>query len=343
MRQLTFEAAGKVAWREVPDAAIGSGVEAIVRPLVIGRCDLDIGYVRGIVPMTAGEAIGHEMIGEIVDVGDGVRRFRPGQRVVVPAQISCGTCRQCRRGYTGRCETVPFAASYGMGRQGGFGGLAADRVRVPFADAMLFPLPGGVSPVDWIGFTDMAQDAWRAVGPALRERPGARVLVIGGLPAVIGIYAAGLAVAAGASAVDFYDDDAVRLAEAAKFGANPIRRGEGEPSGVYEIVVGASIAPQAIFEALRFAEPEAIVTSVSIHFGEATPVPLMLAYNKGVTYRTGRPNCRAHMEDVAHLCASHRFAPERLTTKVFDYDDAPAAWLDPALRTACTVAEGSSS
>jgi threonine dehydrogenase-like Zn-dependent dehydrogenase len=125
MRQLTFVAPGAVEWREVPDAALRSGIEALVRPLVLGRCDLDVGFVRGLAPMRPGEPIGHEMIGEVVAVGDLVRSVRPGQRVIVPAQINCGTCRDCRRGFTGRCQSVPFGSGYGMNRDGDWGCASA--------------------------------------------------------------------------------------------------------------------------------------------------------------------------------------------------------------------------
>jgi alcohol dehydrogenase len=222
-----------------------------------------------------------------------------------------------------------------MGRAGDFGGGASDLVRVPFADAMLVTLPAEAEPIDWIGFADMAQDAYRSVGPQLLERPGARVLVIGGLPAVIGIYAAGLAVACGAGAVDFYDDDPIRLGEAARFGATPLLRGKDEPEGLYEIVVDSTIRPQGLIEAFRFAEPEALITSVGIHFGDTAAAPFMEAYHKGVTYRTGRPNCRQHMDTVHALCCSGAFSPQLLKPEVFDFDEAPEAWAHDALRTAC--------
>lgn len=333
MKTLTIVAPEKLEWREVADPVIDTARAAIVAPLVVGRCDLDVGFVRGLAPIPPGSPIGHEVVGRVVDVGDAVVSVVPGDLVVVPAQISCGECRQCRRGYTGRCERVPFGASYGMGREGAFGGGVADFVHVPFADAMLFPLPAAANPVDWIGFADMAQDGYRAVGPQLAERPGARVLVIGGLPSVIGIYAAAIAVALGAGTVDYYDDDESRLAEAARYGATPIRRGSTEPSGLYEIIVDSSIMPQSLLDAFRFAEPEAFITSVSVHFGETAAVPLMEAYHKGVHYRTGRPNCRATMETVCRLCCDGHFKPQAITTKVFEFNDAPAAWVDPALRT----------
>ena len=146
-------------------------------------------------PIPAGSALGHECIGEVIDVGDRVSSIAPGQRVLVSAQICCGVCDMCRRGHTGRCLSVPFGASFGMGRAGDFGGALANCLRVPFADAMLVPLPSNLDPVETISVADMALDAWRAVGPHLQERPGAAVLVAGGKPAVIGLYAAAIAVA----------------------------------------------------------------------------------------------------------------------------------------------------
>ena len=131
MRQLTFVQPGQVEWREAVDARVDGSLDAMVRPLVLGRCDLDVGFLRGAAPLAAGAPIGHEMIGVIMEVGDSVRRMTPSQVVIVPSQISCGSCRNCRRGFTGRCQSVPLGAGYGMGREGGFGCAAADLVRVP--------------------------------------------------------------------------------------------------------------------------------------------------------------------------------------------------------------------
>jgi threonine dehydrogenase-like Zn-dependent dehydrogenase len=331
-RQLTFVHPGLVEWREVADAIIQTGLDALVRPLVLGRCDLDVGFVRGVAPMREGEPIGHEMIGEVVDVGDLVRSVTPGQHVIVPSQISCGTCRNCRRGFTGRCQSVPFGAGYGMNRDGNFGCAAADLVRVPYADAMLVQLPTGADPVGMIGAADMALDAWRAVGPQLRERPGASVLVMGGLASVIGIYAAGIAVALGAGRIDYVDDDPGRLAEAAKYGANAIAR-PCELTEVYEIVVDADGQANTLVQALRATEPEGLFTSVSIHLRPLTGLPLIELYHKGITFRTGRANVRAQAEALLPLCTHGHFDPAMIDTQLYTFDDAPAAWLDDAVRT----------
>ncbi len=333
MRQLTFVRPGLVEWRDVAAPTIQTGLDALVRPLVLGRCDLDVAFVRGVAPMRKGEPIGHEMIGEVVDVGDLVRSVTPGQHVIVPSQISCGTCRNCRRGFTGRCQSVPFGAGYGMNRDGAFGCAAADLVRVPYADAMLVPLPMGANPVAMIGAADMALDAWRAVGPQLRERPGASVLVMGGLASVIGIYAAGIAVALGAGRVDYVDDDPRRLAEAVKYGANAIAR-PCELTEVYEIVVDADGQADTLVQALRATEPEGLFTSVSIHLRPLTGLPLIELYHKGITFRTGRANVRAQIEALLPLCTHGHFDPAMIDTRIYAFDDVPAAWLDDAVRTA---------
>ena len=157
---MVIQASGKLEWREAPDPEIKGPDEAIVAPTVMGRCDLDALYLAGRVPMGAGEPIGHEIIRTVVDVGEtAAPRFRIGQTVIVTAQIACGQCGRCPAGLTGRCESVPFGASYGMGRAGGYGGAVGERVRVPFAGGMMVPLPSGCRPETVIRLADMSADA----------------------------------------------------------------------------------------------------------------------------------------------------------------------------------------
>lgn len=326
---------GALSWRECRAPQLASGLDALVRPIVVGRCDLDVAFMRQLAPIKSGSPLGHECIGEVVEVADQVRALRPGDRVLVAAQISCGTCRMCRRGFTGRCESVPFGASFGMGREGDFGGALADLMRIPYAEAMLVPLPASMDPVATIGAADMALDAWRAVGPALQERPDARVLVVGGAAAVIGLYAAAIANALGAPEVTYWDDDETRAAHARAFGAHCVSR-EHAPEGVFDIIVDACGDPRMLLRSLSHAAPEALFTSVVIYLEGAPPLPLRELYFKGVTFRTGRPNVRPSMEPVLALCHSGRFRPEAIKTSVFEFEHAPEAWRSEDLRVAVT-------
>src|SRR6201987_889446 len=166
MRQLTFEDVGRYAWREGPDRKITAPEQALVRPLLVACCDLDVAVAHGRLPMPPGHAVGHEGLAEVVAVGDEVTSVQVGDRVVVPFQISCGSCRECRRGVTGSCGSLPLMAMYGMAPLAGLdgGGFMSDLVLVPYADAMLIPIPPTVDPIAIASLSANIPDGWGAVG-----------------------------------------------------------------------------------------------------------------------------------------------------------------------------------
>src|SRR5580693_6918091 len=174
MRQLTYEEVGRYAWREVPDPQITAPEQALVRPLTVACCDLDVAVCHGRLPLQPGYAVGHEGLAEVIAVGDDVRDVQRGDRVVVPFQISCGTCRECRRGVTGSCGSMPLMAMYGMAPIAGLdgGGFMSDLVLVPYADAMLIPVPESVDPVAIASLSDNIPDGWRTVAPYASELAG---------------------------------------------------------------------------------------------------------------------------------------------------------------------------
>src|SRR6476619_943673 len=167
MQQLMFEAAGEYAWREAPAPEIADPEQAIVRPVAVACCDLDVAVAEGQLPMPPGHAVGHEGVAEVVAVGDAVRDVKVGDRVIVPFQISCGTCAACLRGVTGSCASLPLMAMYGMAPLAGLdgGGFMADQLLVPYADAMLVGVPDAVDPVGIASLSDNIPDGWRTVGP----------------------------------------------------------------------------------------------------------------------------------------------------------------------------------
>ena len=147
MQQLNYLGPDELAWREAKDPELDSDRAAIVRPLAVATCDLDALIVAGQSPFRAPFALGHECVAEVLDIGDGVRDIRPGQRVSVPFQISCGDCPACRRGRTGNCQTEGPFSTYGFGPAvERWGGFLADSVLVPFADHMLVAVPDALDP-----------------------------------------------------------------------------------------------------------------------------------------------------------------------------------------------------
>lgn len=331
MRHAVFVRPDKVEWRETPDAKIESAKEAVVRPLVVGRCDLDAAYTQGIFPLPSGAPIGHEIIGEIVDLGEDAVGLQIGQRVFVPAQISCGTCHACRTGRTGRCASVPFGASYGMGREGDFGGGLADLVRVPFAQAMLTPLPAGADPVALIGAADMGADAWRTVGPWREQLPGAKALVLGGQPPVIGIYAAALAKTFGAAEVAYVDVDSYRRDVAASYGATCHAEVEELGEARFDFITVANPTKAALAAAFAHVAAGGRITSVVPSMDgmpELNPAEL---YHHGVHWHTGRPDCRHCHDGVVDSWANLGFDPSRVPTQKVEWEAAPEAWSEATL------------
>jgi alcohol dehydrogenase len=264
-------------------------------------------------------------VAEVVDVGDAVAGFAPGDRVCVPFQISCGECDPCRRGRTGNCRGVPWQSTYGFGPHvNQWGGFLSDVVRVPFADHMLVPVPAGLDSVAVASASDNIVDGWRTVGPLLEAEPGAAVLVVGGAgPGSIGLYAAGLAVAAGAERVVYVDGDERRRAAAAEMGAEPVDSAEvPERLGSFPITVDASANPDGLTLALRSTAADGVCTSTGIYFDGGPPLPLFEMYVKNTTFVTGRCHARPAIPGVLELAASGRFKPETVTSTVVAWDDA---------------------
>jgi threonine dehydrogenase-like Zn-dependent dehydrogenase len=319
MRVLIFVGPGQLEWREAPEPRVRGAGEAVVRPVAAAPCDLDKAIIAGRTPLPGPFALGHECVAEVVEVGSGVTRLAPGDLVVVPWHICCGACDRCRDGLTASCRAVTPRAMYGTPIGGDWGGLFSDLVHVPFAEAMLVPLPAGVAPATVASASDNLTDAWVAVSRPLAQRPGARVLVVGGAGS-IGLYAVQLAFAAGASGVDYVDRSPERLALAASLGAVPIPRGEGDLAE-HDVVVDASATPAELVRALRAVAPGGTCTSVGVYFLD-TPLPLLDMYGKDVTFRIGRCSVGPHIPRVLSLVASGAVHPERVTSDEAPWDSA---------------------
>ncbi|MDJ0785761.1 MAG: alcohol dehydrogenase catalytic domain-containing protein [Myxococcota bacterium] len=337
MRQLTFVGPRKLEWWDVPTPNLETGEDALVRATTIARCDLDLYIATGIVPFKPPFSLGHEMVVEVLDVGDRVSRVAPGDRAIVSFQIHCGSCSACQRGRTNSCTSVPPGANFGLGVYGGidFGGGFSDAVRVPYADAMMLPLPAEVDDLAAAHFSDNAADGYRTVAPHLEDEPGAPVLVVGGLGQSVGLYAAQAAVALGASRVVYTDSDPERLALAKGFGAETRQVSYDEPleaEETFPITVDANTLPNGRSFAIASTAPNGVCTSISnggVAHGE---LPLASMYKKGIRYEIGRVQSRPVMETIlGHVCRGE-LAPEKVVTQTARFADAAEAMLEPATK-----------
>jgi threonine dehydrogenase-like Zn-dependent dehydrogenase len=324
MRELNFIEAGKLDWLEADEPRLEGDGEALVRPVAVATCDLDKLIVRGLAPAEGPFPFGHEGVAEVVEVGDGVTGFAPGDLVSVPFQVACGECATCRRGHTGNCERVDRLSMYGLPMGRNWGGFLSDAVRVPFADAMLVSVPDGIEPEAIASLSDNIPDGWRTVGPQLAERPGSAVLICAS-GAAITLYATSIALALGAERVDLVGGNSYIRDRAEVLGANLLDADFPDELGSYPIVVDASADVDGLACALRSTEPEGICTSIGIYFSETTPVPLFSMFTKGIRFHTGRAHARPAMEPILDLIRAGSFKPELITGETATWEDAPEA------------------
>jgi len=330
MRQLTFVEKGLLEWRDADEPKLGGDREALVRPVALATCDIDVAFVQGRFPAES-FAFGHECVAEVTDVGDQVSSVKPGDLVSVPFQISCGTCEACRAGRSGNCESVPRLATYGLPIGDDYGGFASDSVNVPYADAMLVSIPDGVSATTVASLSDNIPDAWRCVAPPLAERPGSPVLIAMGAGS-IALYSIAIALALGAERVDVVGGSLRDRELAGKLGANVLDEEFPHRAGFYPVTVDASADPDGIACALRSTDRDGHCTSIGVYL-EPTPLPLLDMFTQGVTFVTGRPHVRELMPEVLELIRDGRFDPDPMTVNRVDWEDAEEALSDLRAKT----------
>ena len=159
MKALVYHGPGTKAWEDVADPVIIDGTDAIVRVEATTICGTDLHILKGDVPaVTDGRILGHEAVGTVVAVGDGTRRVKVGDRVLVSCITSCGTCQYCRDGHAGQCLG---GGGWILGHK--IDGTQAELVRVPFADLSTYPIPAGVS-------DERSADVGRHLADRLRGR-----------------------------------------------------------------------------------------------------------------------------------------------------------------------------
>ncbi|RLK23887.1 threonine dehydrogenase-like Zn-dependent dehydrogenase [Micromonospora sp. M71_S20] len=189
MKAVTWHGVGDIRFSDVPDPKIQDPTDAIVKITTSAICGTDLHMVRGTMPgLRPGVVLGHEAVGEVVEIGPGVRNLSPGDRVIVPSTIACGYCSYCRAGYFAQCDNANpggkragTAFFGGPEAAGGFDGLQAEYARVPYASVGLVPIPDEVGDEQAVMLSDIWPTAW--FGARLADvRPGETVAVFGAGP-----------------------------------------------------------------------------------------------------------------------------------------------------------------
>jgi glutathione-independent formaldehyde dehydrogenase len=232
MKAVVYQGPYRVSVEDVPQPRIEAPGDALVRITTTNICGSDLHMYEGRTSVEEGKILGHENMGIVEETGPAVNWFRRGDRVSVPFNIACGSCRNCQRGWTSFClRTNPTegvdGAAYGYAQMGPYAGGQAEYLRVPFADFNLLLLPPGDEfERDFTMLSDIFPTGYHGAVLA-GVSPGDTVVVFGAGP--VGLLAAHSSYLLGASRVFVVDMNAGRLELAARFGALPIDIAGGDP------------------------------------------------------------------------------------------------------------------
>ncbi|HEX2902687.1 MAG TPA: zinc-dependent alcohol dehydrogenase [Jatrophihabitans sp.] len=255
MRALTWQGNQNVAVVDVPDPVIQQPTDAIVRVTSTAICGSDLHLYGVLGPyLKPGDVLGHEAMGVVEEVGPAAGKLKPGDRVVIPFNISCGQCWMCSRGLFAQCETTQVrsegkgAALFGYtSLYGSVPGGQAEYLRVPQAHFGPIVVPDGPPDEQFLFLSDILPTAWQACRYA-DVAPGDTVAVLGLGP--VGQFAARIALQLGAERVIGVDLVPERLALAARHGIEPLDLASVDDvaSALIELVDGRG--PDAVIEAV---------------------------------------------------------------------------------------------
>lgn len=231
MKALVYHGPRDVRITQVPDATIQESTDVLVKITTTNICGSDLHMYEGRTNVEPGTVLGHENLGQVIEVGRAVKRVRVGDMVCLPFNISCGFCKNCEAGFTGFCVTMNpgvAGAAYGYAGMGPFSGGQAEYLRVPHGDfnCLVLPEDAPEREADYVMLADIFPTGYESTELA-GVQPGESVVVYGAGP--VGLMAAYSAAIKGAGKVMVVDRLPDRLGLAESIGAIPINDSEGSP------------------------------------------------------------------------------------------------------------------
>jgi alcohol dehydrogenase len=334
MKATVFHAPENIRVEEVPRPHAGAG-EAIIRITLTTICGTDLHIVRGEYPVRPGLVIGHEPVGVIEELSDGVTGYKIGDRVLVGAITPCGQCRACLSAQWAQCGHGEGVEAIGGWRFGNtINGAQAEYLLVPYAQANLAKIPDELTDEQVVLLADIASTGFSGAESG-NVRLGDSVVVFAQGP--IGLCATAGAKLMGASLIIGVESDPTRTAMARRMGADVVLNPK-EVDVISEVKRltdgGADVAIEALgiqetFEnSLRCLRPGGTLSSLGVYSGKLQ-VPYD-AFAAGIgDYKivtTLCPGGKERMRRLMNLVQSGRFDPTPLITHRFSLDNIVEAY-----------------
>lgn len=324
MRAVCFQNVRSISVDSLADPVILDPQDAIVEVSVAGLCGSDLhpffGRETGIDP---GTVMGHEFVGRVVQVGEDVKTLTTGDHVCTPFTTNCGECFYCRRGLSSRCQ---HGELFGWRENGsGLHGGQCERVRVPLADGTLMKIPGSMSEESALLLGDNLSTAYfgatMVVEPQTIDQDILAVVGCGN----VGLLSIVCAKRLGAKRIFAIDPNESRLDIAQQLGASVYTAGEDAVAAIHQESEGRGAdgvmefvgLPDAQALAYRLVRPGGRMGVIGCHCTPHFAFSPAQAYDKNLTYRTGRCPARSLMGTLADTlfsepldlswCITHRF------------------------------------
>lgn len=322
MKALVFHGPRQISLEDRPMPEIQDPTDAIVRVLKTTICGTDLHILKGDVPtVEPGRILGHEGVGEVVQTGNAVTAFKPGDRVLISCISSCGKCAACRRGMYSHCA----AGGWILGNR--IDGTQAEYVRTPHADTSLYHAPDGVDDDALVMLSDILPTGFECGVLNGKVQPGSSVAIVGAGP--IGLAALLTAQFFSPAQIIVVDPDLARLEVATRFGAtsviSPTREDAAEAVRRLTGGQGVDTAIEAVGVPATFELCEAIVAAggiianVGVH-GRKVDLHLESLWDRNISITTRLVDTAA-TPMLLKTVASGRLTPGALITHHFSLAD----------------------
>jgi glutathione-independent formaldehyde dehydrogenase len=360
MRALVYHGPREVSVDNVPDAKVERPTDALIRITTTNICGSDLHMYEGRTDVEEGKVLGHENMGEVIEVGSAVDRVKVGDMVVLPFNIGCGFCKNCEAGLTGFCLTANpgnAGAAYGYADMGPYSGGQAELLRVPWADwnALVLPEDARDKQADYTMLSDILPTGYHGTELA-QVGTGDSVVIWGAGP--VGLMAAMSAQLRGADQVFVVDRQPDRLRLAEKIGAVAVddsagdavqqvldaTRGEGADKGVEAVGYQAhdhsgdespGLTINSLIQAVR---PTGRIGVVGVFVPEDPSAGDDLAkegkfafdfgtfFFKGQAMGTGQANVKQYNRGLRNLIHRGKLQPSVIVSHELNLDEAAEAY-----------------
>jgi alcohol dehydrogenase len=324
MKALVFHGPGKRRWEDKPRPTLINPTDAVVRITHTTICGTDLHILKGDVPaVTEGRTLGHEGVGVVEEVGEGVSNIQVGDEVLISCITSCGRCDYCKRGVYSHCRDGGWILGHLID------GTQAEYVRIPHADNSLYPLPEEMDRAAAVMLSDILPTGHEIGALNGEVTLGDTVAIVGAGP--IGLAALMTSQFYSPARIIMIDPDENRLAMAKQLGAtdiiaqDPIEAIEKLTGGEgVDVAMEAVGIPETFDVCQRIVRAGGHIANIGVH-GKSVDLRLQDLWIKNITLRTGLVNTDS-IPVLMRVVESGRVEPAGLVTHRFKLDEIEKAY-----------------